>query len=72
MIEIKVNVNSKKTEIKCNAHIEDYKNAVNEFYLVIKALSELDESALVDAMGAHVTDRFDEILGGDDDDESES
>lgn len=68
MIKIEVNDNGKKTCVNCNANIEGRKKAVHEFYAVIKALSDLDESVLCDAMERHMCGRIDEILGGDDDD----
>ena len=67
MIEIKVNANGEKTEVKCNVKIDGRKNAVNQFYAVIKALSDCDESVLCDALERHL----DDIFGGDDDDNSE-
>ena len=72
MINIKVNSNGKETEVKCEVHIEGRKNAIHEFYTVIKALSECDNDVLTDALGILVSDKLDATLGGDDDDESES
>ncbi len=72
MINIKVNSNGKETEVKCSVHIEGRKNAIHEFYAVIKALSECDNDVFTDALGLLVNDKLDEMLGGDDDDESDS
>ena len=76
MIKIEVNDNGKKTCVSCDAHIEGREKAVHEFYAVIKALSDIDESVLCDAMEKHVcgrnSDISDDMFGEDDDDDSES
>lgn len=72
MINIKVNSNGKETEAKCEVHIEGRKNALHEFHAVIKALEECDKDVFTDALGILVSDKLDEMLGGNDDDESES
>ena len=68
MINIKVNNNGKETEVKCEVHVEGRKKAIEEFFRVIKALSDCNDEILCDALGILISTK----LGGDDDDESDS
>jgi len=72
MINIKANSNGEETEVKCEVHIEGRKNAIHEFHAVIKALAKCDNDVFTDALGILVSDKPDEMLGGNDNDESES
>ena len=68
MINIKVNNNGKGTEVICEVHVEGRKKAIEEFFGVIKALSDCDDEVLCDALEILISDK----LGGNDDDESDS
>lgn len=69
MIELIVNCKGKKTEVSGKINVEGRANAVNEFYEVLRTLSDCDEDVLLDALGRMVDDKLER---GDDDDESES
>lgn len=68
MIELKVNCKGEKIEVTGKVNVEGRANALNEFYAVLRTLSDCDEDILVDALERMVIEK----LEGGDDDESES
>lgn len=58
MIELKVNCKGIKTEVSGKVNVEGRANAVNEFYAVLRTLSECDEDVLLDALGRMVADKL--------------